>query len=213
MGLWSRVFAAFYDRALAPSEAAGLGAMRESVVSQARGRVIEIGAGTGLNLPYYNPEAELVLVEPHEPMARRLERRRATLGREAEVVHAPGEALPFADGSFDAAVATLVLCTVPDVSGTLAEVRRVLRPGAPLLFLEHVRAPDPALAHRQDRWHPLWLRFADGCHCNRDTLSAIEQSGFEVAEVRRDRLPKSRPLISPIVVGRALAPVAAAAAG
>jgi len=211
MGLWSRVFASFYDRMLAPSEAAGLGDLRASVVSQASGRVIEIGAGTGLNLPHYPLEAELVLAEPHKPMARRLEQRRARLGRDAEVVSAPAEALPFADGSFDAAVATLVLCTVPDVSGALGELRRVLRPGAPLLFLEHVRSADPTLARAQDRWAPLWRRVGDGCYCNRDTLRAIELSGFDVAEVRDDRLRKARPIVSPLIVGRALAPAAASA--
>ncbi len=188
------------------SEEAGLSALRAGVVSQAHGRVIELGAGTGLNLEHYAPDADLVLTEPEEPMARRLEDRVRSLGRDAEVIRAPGETLPCPDGSFDAAVATLMLCTVPDPDRTLAEVRRVLRPGAPLLFLEHVRASDPAVARRQDRWDPLWRRVAYGCRCNRDTLATIERAGFEIVDVRDDRLPKAASIVRPIVIGRALAP-------
>ena len=206
MSLWGRVFASAYDRGMRGSEEAGLAALRAGVVSQAHGRVIELGSGTGLNLGHYPSDAELVLTEPEEPMARRLEKRVRDLGRAAEVVRAPGEALPYPDGSFDAAVVTLALCTVPDLDRTLAEVRRVLRPGAPLLFLEHVRASDPALAHRQDRWDPLWRRVAYGCRCNRDTLATIERAGFEVVDVRDDRLPKAAPIVRPLIIGRALAP-------
>ncbi len=206
MSLWGRIFAGMYDRMMASSEQAGLGAMRQGVVSQARGRVLEIGAGTGSNLGHYAPEAELVLTEPETPMARRLQRRVRELGRDAEVLQAPSEALPFPDDSFDAVVATLVLCTVPDPDATLAELGRVLRPGAPLLFLEHVRAADPALARRQDRWQPLWGRIGHGCHCNRATLGSIERAGFDLVDVRHDRLPKANSIVRPVILGRALAP-------
>ncbi len=206
MSLWGRVFAGVYDRAMSASERAGLAAMRQGVVSQARGRVLEIGAGTGLNLGYYPPDAQLVLTEPEAPMAQRLEQRVRELGRTAEVRREPSEALPFPEDSFDAAVATLVLCTVPDPDATLAELRRILRPGAPLLFLEHVRASDPRLARRQDRWQPIWRRVGHGCRCNRATLASIERAGFDVVEVRHDRLPKANSIVQPLIIGRALAP-------
>ena len=209
MSVWGRIFAAGYDRFLAAAERRGLTEVRRRVVGQATGRVLEIGAGTGLNLAHYGPGAvELVLTEPEAPMASRLRRKLSSSGRTAEVVVAPGERLPFPDQSFDAAVSTLVLCTVPEPLAALAELRRVLRPGAPLLFAEHVRADEPGLAAWQDRLHPLWVRFGHGCHCNRDTLSAITQAGFRVQEVRHGRIAGAPPIVRPLIEGRALAPEA-----
>ena len=207
MSLWGRVFAAGYDRLMAGSERAGLTDLRRGVVGRARGRVLEIGAGTGLNLALYADEVDLVLSEPEAPMAVRLRRRVSGSGRGAQVVQAPSERLPFPDASFDAAVSTLVLCTVPDPAATLAEIKRVLRPGAPLLFLEHVRSEDAGLARWQDRVHPLWLRFGHGCHCNRDTVARLSSSGFEVRELERGKLPKSPPWVRPLVWGTAVAEV------
>ena len=206
MSLSGRVFAAVYDRMMSGSERTGMAELRERIVSQAHGRVLEIGAGTGLNLRHYPPDAELVLTEPEEPMVRRLRRRRDALGSDAAIVAASSDALPYPDHSFDAVVATLMLCTVPEPAATLAEVRRVLRPGAPLLFLEHVRASEPKLAHRQDRWDPVWRRIGHGCRCNRTTLASIEQAGFDVADLRHEQLPKAQAIVRPLIVGRALAP-------
>jgi ubiquinone/menaquinone biosynthesis C-methylase UbiE len=202
MSLWGRIFAAAYDPMFASMERAGLTDLRRQVVGQASGRVLEIGAGTGLNLALYADDVELVLTEPEAPMAARLRRRLAAEGRRAEVVEAPGERLPFADGSFDTVVVTLVLCTVPDVAATLAEARRVLRPGGSLLFLEHVRSEDPAVARWQDRIHPLWLRFGHGCNCNRDTLSALQGSGFAV-DIEHGRMPKAPFWVRPLIWGTA----------
>lgn len=127
---WGRLFAAAYDRGLKATEEAGLGEMRRELLAGASGRVLEIGAGTGVNLDLY-PAAvnELTLVEPDPHMAKRLRARLAASSRPASVLEAPGEALPLPDGGFDVAVATLVLCTVPDPAATLAELRRVLAPG------------------------------------------------------------------------------------
>src|SRR3954451_12163401 len=119
-----------YDRLMAGTEEAGLARMRAGPLAGAGGRVIEVGAGTGVNLQHYGAAAErLVLTEPEEPMARRLRDRAAASGRAAEVVQAPAESLPFADDSFDPAVSTLALCTVGDPDRALAEISRVLRPG------------------------------------------------------------------------------------
>src|SRR5438270_9819744 len=183
MSLYGRIFAAVYDRAMAGTEKAGLGDRRHELLASANGRVIEIGAGTGVNLAHY-PDAvtELVLTEPEEPMARRLEAKANLSGRAATVVRAPAESLPFPDDSFDTAVCTLVLCTVRDPERTLAELQRVLKPGGTLLFLEHVRSDDPGLAGWQDRVAPLWRRLGHGCNPNRPTHDLIRDSGLRVLE-------------------------------
>lgn len=204
---WERLFAALYDRILRRSEDAGLREMRRGLVAEARGRVLELGAGTGLNLELY-PEAvsELVLLEPGSQMAKRLRARVATSARTGvEIVESGAERLPFADDSFDSAVATLVLCTVPDPAAALAELRRVLKPGAPLLFLEHVRATEPALARRQDRLERPWRFLGDGCHCNRDTAASLTAAGFELSRLERGRVPRAPAIVRPLIRGRALA--------
>ena len=198
------IIAALYDRMAAASERAGLAAERRRLLGAARGRVLEVGAGTGINLDHY-PEGvgDLVLVEPERAMARKLEQRLRQLGRAAEVVEADAEALPFPDRSFDTVVCTLVLCSVSDLRRALDELRRVLRPEGSLLFLEHVRSGDPRTARLQDRVNPVWRFVANGCNCNRPTLSLIEGS-FSVAEVERGEIPKALPIVRPLVSGRAL---------
>lgn len=204
MSLWGRIFAAGYDTFMSGTENAGLREHRRRLLADARGRVLEIGGGTGANLPFYGPEVEEVVVtEPEEPMARRLEHRLAGSPRPARLVRAPAEQLPFEDASFDTVVSTLVLCTVGDQDRALSEVRRVLKPGGQLLFLEHVRSDDPKLARWQDRLNGVQRRIGHGCNCNRDTLSTVKGGGFEVGEVVRDRLPKAPPIVRPLIVGAA----------
>ena len=130
-------------------------------------------------------------------------RRCARAGLDAEVVEAPAEALPFEDSSVDTVVFTLVLCTVPDPAAALAETARVLKPGGKLLFVEHVRSKDPGAARWQDRLEGPWRFFADGCHCNRDTVSTIEAAGFTLEGASEAELPKAPPLIRPAVLGSA----------
>jgi SAM-dependent methyltransferase len=124
----------------------------------------------------------------------------------AELVEASADELPFEDSSFDTAVFTLVLCTVPDPQRALAEAARVLKPGGKLLFVEHVRAEEPGLARWQDRLETPWRFLADGCHCNRDTIASIEASPFALERVERDELPKAPPLVRPLVRGTATLP-------
>lgn len=206
MSLWGRVFAAGYERFLAPSERAGLSRSRRTLLAEARGRVLEVGPGPGMNLPHYPEEQveELVLAEPEEPMARRLEKKLARAGRRGAVVRAPAQELPFEDGSFDTVVSTFVLCTVPDAARALDEIHRVLRPGGALLLIEHVRAVDsPRLARWQDRLEGPWKRFAHGCHCNRRTAEILERSTFSIERLERGRVPKASPLVAPMIVARA----------
>lgn len=203
---WGRLFAATYDWFLSSSEKAGLHDMRGELLADAGGRTLELGAGTGLNHDLY-PEAvtELVLTEPFEPMARRLRERVGEQAgvRPTEIVEASGDALPFLDDSFDTAVVTLVLCTVPDPAATLAEVARVLKPGGRMLFLEHVRADDESLARWQDRLHGPWYAFGHGCNCNRDTLAAIERSPLSVEHAAGAEMPKAPPIVRPVIAGSA----------
>jgi len=202
-----RLFAAGYDRMLRSTEEAGLRDRRREVVSQARGATLELGAGTGLNLDLYTDAVtDLVLTEPSDHMARRLRRRAGAERRDAEVVEAPAESLPFPDDRFDTVVSTLVLCTVGDQRRTLAEVARVLKPGGRLLFVEHVRSPDPRVARWQDRLMRPWRFCGDGCHCNRDTVAEIEASALQLGEVERGELPKAPPIVRPLVAGAATAP-------
>jgi ubiquinone/menaquinone biosynthesis C-methylase UbiE len=205
MSLYGRFFASSYDRICAPAEQAGLAARRHHLLAQASGRVLEIGAGTGANLEHY-PAAitDLTLTEPEEPMAARLDRRCAELGRPARIVRAGAERLPFDDDSFDTVVCTLVLCTVPEPSRALAEIARVLRPQGTLLFLEHVRSADPGLARWQNRLNRFQRVVGRGCNCNRPTPSLIEAAGFQIDSIEKGELPKVYPILRPMVTGRAV---------
>ena len=177
---------------------------RRELLSQVAGRVLEIGGGTGANLPFYGSGVtELVVTEPEEPMARRLEQRLADYPLPAIVVRAPAEALPFEPETFDVVVSMLVLCTVVDQVQALAEARRVLKPGGRLVFLEHVRSDDPKRARWQDRLHGPWVRLAYGCHCNRATLDGIERAGFSVKDLQHARMRKAAPIIQPLIAGTA----------
>lgn len=205
---WGRAFSAFYDRGLKATEEAGLRRMRAALLSEAKGRTVELGAGTGANLALYPEGVDLVLTEPDPHMAKRLRLAVAASERQAEVVDAPAERLPLADASVDTAVATLVLCTVPDPAAALAEVARVLKPGGRFLFLEHVRATEPGLARWQDRLERPWRFLGDGCHCNRDTVATIEGSPLCLELAERGQLPKAPPIVRPLIRGSAVLPSA-----
>jgi ubiquinone/menaquinone biosynthesis C-methylase UbiE len=211
---WGRGFSALYDRLFKATEEAGLRRMRRELVAAAKGRVLELGAGTGANVQLY-PESveELVLTEPDPHMSKRLREKLAEWGSAAEVVEAPAERLPFGDSSFDTAVVTLVLCTVPDPEAALAEIARVLKPGGKLLFIEHVRSEEPGLARWQDRLERPWRFLGDGCHCNRDTVATIAASPLALGEVEGGKLPKAVPIVEPLVRGSAVSAARSPASG
>jgi len=202
---WGRMFSVLYDRAFEASEEAGLREMRRDLLKQARGRVLELGAGTGLNLDLYPHEGldRLVLTEPDPHMFKQLRQRAEENCPGADISEAGAEDLPFEDDSFDTVVVTLVLCTVPDQPAALREISRVLAPQGQLLFLEHVRASDPGLAKWQDRLEKPWRFIGDGCHCNRDTVAGITAAGFDLGEVEHGELPKIAPIVRPLVKGTA----------
>ena len=205
--LWGPLFARGYDRFSKVAEDAGLRERRRALLARARGRTLEIGAGTGVNLEALPGLRDRAGVDgagrPHAPAAaeaaRRGRPRRRGGGR-------GGERLPLPDASIDTAVATLVFCTIPDPEAVLGEIARVLKPEGRLLFLDTVRADDPKTARMQDRFERPWSWFGRGCHPNRDTLATLEASALEVADVEHDQMPKAPPIVRPLILGEARLP-------
>jgi ubiquinone/menaquinone biosynthesis C-methylase UbiE len=172
---------------------------RDELVDGVRGRVLEIGAGTGLNLRRYAPGVEVLALEPEPTMVRKARDRGRTAVARVRVVRGVAEALPFADGTFDTVVACYVLCSVADQAKAIGEIRRVVRPGGEVRVYEHVRSPHPGWALVQDLVTPAWHRVGCNCHPNRDTVSALRAGGFEV-EVRRFSFGPPAP-VRPHVLG------------
>ncbi|MFE8007004.1 class I SAM-dependent methyltransferase [Streptomyces sp. NPDC057418] len=187
------VFARFYARMSVTADLrGGIAGLREELLSGVSGRVIEIGAGNGLNFAHYpGSVSEVVAIEPERGL--RQLAARAGLRAEVPVDVVPGtaEALPVKSEAFDVAVASLVLCTVRDLPRALSEIKRVLRPGGELRFFEHTLAQGRALATTQ-RWvdRTFWPLLFGGCHTARDTIAAIEAAGFELGTYRRLRIPE-----------------------
>jgi SAM-dependent methyltransferase len=202
------VFAALYDPIGASMERRWMGPRRRRLLAGARGAVLEIGGGTGANLVHYRDVDRVTIAEPDPFMRSRIGPKLQDSRVPVEVSSAGAEALPFPDGSFDTVVSTLVLCTVPDQEAVLEEIRRVLRPGGRLLFIEHVRAAG-SMARWQDRLEPLWRRLLGGCHPNRDTLAAIEGAGFEIETFESFYPPDPLSGLTPHVQGSATVRLAA----
>jgi ubiquinone/menaquinone biosynthesis C-methylase UbiE len=194
-----------YDRFTAKTEEACFAGHREALLPRINGEVLEIGGGTGANLPYYGQGvASLTVTEPSKPMIGRLQRRINEFAPRAKLLRAPAEDLPFEDDSFDAVVSTLVLCSVDDQPRAMRELHRVLRPGGRLVFMEHIRSEEERVARLQDRLN--WLnRLVVHCDCNRATLHTMQTEGFELTQVQEDEIPKSPRFVGPLAVGVAQA--------
>lgn len=202
------IFSRFYER-LSRLMERDVGERRDELLAGLTGRVVEIGAGNGMNFAHYPSEVEeVVAFEPEAYLREKAEAAAAKAPVRVTVDDAPADPLPLPDGSIDTAVASLVLCTVPDPGRALAELRRVLKPGGELRFMEHVRSRAPRKARLQRRLDRLgiWPWFAGGCHCSRDTVAAIEAAGFSVERVRDFELGPSWGITNPHVLGVARAP-------
>ena len=200
---WVRIMAVLYDPFVWLGEVAGMRRRRRRLVAGAYGHVVEIGAGTGLNVAHYTDAvSRLVLTEPEPGMRRKLARRLERHACPTWILDAPAERLPLADASVDTVVSTLVLCTVDDPESALREIARVLRPDGQLLFIEHVRAISQLLAALQDKLLRPWRAFAGGCMCNRPTVELMRACGFTVEA--NDAVWHGMPaIVHPLTVGRA----------
>ena len=169
---------------------------REKVVPLARGRVLEIGIGTGLNMRHYDKSRikEIIGLDPALQMHRLARKRIAHAGLDVELVGLSAEKIPLDDASFDSILITYTLCSIPDPVAALKEMRRVLRPGGKLLFCEHGRAPDESVRRWQDRLTPYWKKIGGGCHLNRDVPALLSEGGFRRTRMETMYLPGPRPL-------------------
>lgn len=169
---------------------------REKIIPRATGRVLEIGIGSGLNLPYYDPGSvnRLWGLDPSRELWAIAERHAAELELEAEFLEASAESIPLDDHSADTVVVTYTLCTIPDVPKALAEMRRVLKPGGRLLYCEHGEAPDAKVRAWQERLTPVWSRFGGGCHLNRPVPRLLEDAGFRSTDMQTMYIPGWKPL-------------------
>lgn len=206
----SYFFAKFYDATMKDVEEACLSTWRADLLAKTTGDVLEIGAGTGVNISYYPASIRrLVLSEPDPNMRKILAQRlEASSLEQAAVVDSGAEAIDFPAASFDCVVSTLVLCSVKDPSASLQEVYRLLRPGGTLFFIEHVTAKDnPRIARWQKVITPLWKFMCGGCHLTRDTAEAIRQTGFQTDQLERVTVQNAPAVIQPGIRGMAIKPV------
>ena len=209
VGLNERMFAWYYPFVVGLAERAGLREIRRTLFCRAEGRTLEIGAGTGLNLPHYTPAvSELVVTEPNSHMLAHL---RLRLGSDRlavgawQLVQTGAEVLPFEDCCFDTVTAAFVQCTIPDPATALAEIARVLRPGGRLLFLEHVRAPEGSrLGRFQDLVEVPHRYVAAGCYPNRRTETVLRRSALRVEQLEHGSQPRSSPTVRPMIFGSAV---------
>lgn len=168
---------------------------REKVVPHARGRVLEVGIGSGLNLPFYDSANvnKIWGLDPAPEMTRIAERAARSLPFEVKFIGLPGDEIPLEDSSVDTVVVTYTLCTIPDTTAALRQMSRVLRPGGELVFCEHGAAPDVSVRRWQDRLNPIWKRLGGGCNLNRPIPAVIEAGGFRIKRLDTMYIPGWRP--------------------
>jgi len=179
------IFAAVYDWVMVPQDWLGLRKQRQEIVHAAKGKVLELGVGTGLNLPLYREVTKVIGVDPDPYMLKRAYARLKKAAAPIELCRSSAEELPFEEGTFDTVVSTLVFCTIPDADKAAREVHRVLKPEGTFQFLEHVKSETPVLAKAQDALTPLWKKLFGGCHLNRNTLALFQRNGFEITRLQK----------------------------
>lgn len=169
--------------------------MRQKVVPQAYGHVLEIGIGTGLNMPHYDASkvTRVTGLDPALELQPRARKRIETAGIPVDLIGLSAETIPMPSAHVDSAVVTYALCSIPDAVAALKEVRRVLKPGAPLLFCEHGLSPDASVARWQNRLQALWGAMAGGCHLNRDIPAVIQAAGFRLVELDQASVAGPKP--------------------
>lgn len=200
MNVLDALFARVYDRLTEPVERKGMAEQRRQLLGDLTGDVLEIGAGTGHNLDFYAKGVTLTVTEPSPPMLAKLCEHLDRVRRDATLVQAPAERLPFGDASFDAVVTTLVLCSVDQLPRAVAEMRRVLRPDGRLAVIEHVAAQGgPSLPQRI--WQPVQKVLGRNCHITRDTRSALEAGGFDTSGLVDVTMPGAPAALFPAIVG------------
>jgi len=182
--------------------------LRSQVVPHASGVVLEVGMGSAINLPFYDPQKVSLVygLEPSEGMRRKAQTNLQSSPVKVEWLDLPGEKVPLPDDSVDTVLLTFTLCTIPDWKTALLQMKRVLRPDGKLLFLEHGEAPDVGVCKWQHRITPLWKSFAGGCHLNRPIGQLLEQSGFRIDELENLYVPKAPRIAGYIYKGRATVP-------
>lgn len=176
-------FSKYYDVVMGPLEKRKFQGIRKNLLAKAKGKVLEIGSGTGVNFPLYEAADEVVAIEPNPSMREQSLRRARQARLPIHIMNAEAEELPFPDHAFDTVVATLVFCTIPDPWKALDEIRRVCKSGGTVLLFEHVRINDTILGSFQDWLTPMWKHLCDGCHLNRDTLELVRRAGFQINRV------------------------------
>jgi len=199
----------FYDKVMAASEQACLQQWREDLLKNVSGKVLEIGAGTGANINYYTAEVQqLVMSEPDKNMRRQLTYKATQLTQfETEISAGSAEQIDAPNDSFDYVISALVCCSVASLDKTLNEIRRVLKPGGSLVFLEHVAATTGSTRRKwQHRLNPLWRTIAGNCHLIRETEKEIKKAGFTINEITRESMRKALPIVRPTIRGIAIKP-------
>lgn len=197
-------FARVYEKISTAAERAGVGEHRDRLLAGLTGRVVEVGAGNGLNFAHYpDTVTEVLAVEPEDRLRQTAERAASQARIPVRVLRGHADELPIEDGACDAAVVSLVLCSVPDQHRALSEIHRVLRPGGELRFYEHVRSDVALFARMEDLVSPLWSRALAGCHLNRDTAAAIAAAGFTIDTLDRFIFRPSRFVAQAHILGRA----------
>jgi ubiquinone/menaquinone biosynthesis C-methylase UbiE len=193
MGFYSDlVLPRLLDHAMRNEELVGY---RRRIAGAAHGRVLEVGIGPGLNLPFYGPGVtEIIGLDPSGPLIGMASQRAGVSDRAVSFLTASAEAIPLDTGSVDTVVTTWTMCSIPDAGAALAEMRRVLKPGGELLFVEHGRAPDPWVVRLQDWLTPVWRPIAGGCHLNRPMADLITGAGFRMQDLRMGYAPGPKPV-------------------